>query len=128
MKPTTQKRTTPLPWQCKRENDGLIAFRISGAGLILADVLFRGIIEHAPSKKTALANAELIVQAVNEHAGLKDALADIDLRATQARLASKIGKRKNRTDFLLGELERMQTVARAALARCAAPKLSPQTG
>lgn len=43
------------------------------------------------------------------------ALADIELRVTQATIASTIGKKKDRTDFLRGELERMASQARAAI-------------
>jgi hypothetical protein len=45
------------------------------------------------------------------------ALEDSELRMTQAILASGIGKPQNRTDFLLGELERMRDTARAAIAK-----------
>ena len=43
------------------------------------------------------------------------ALKEIELRTTQARLASTIGKKKDRTDFLRNELERIGKVARAAI-------------
>jgi len=45
------------------------------------------------------------------------ALKDIDLRCTQARIASRIGKqtKQKQIDFLIGELERLQAVARAAI-------------
>lgn len=48
-----------------------------------------------------------------------ETLKDIDLRATQARLASQIGKqsKQRQIDFLLGELERLQEVARAAITK-----------
>lgn len=44
-------------------------------------------------------------------------LKDIDLRVTQARIASQIGKKskQRQVDFLLGELERLQEVARKAI-------------
>jgi len=45
------------------------------------------------------------------------ALREVDLRITQAILASNIGRKKNRTEFLLGELERIKTVVRDALAK-----------
>lgn len=47
---------------------------------------------------------------------LTKALQEIELRCTQARIASGIGKRtkQQRIDFLLGELERIATVARNA--------------
>ena len=47
---------------------------------------------------------------------LAEALRDTELRTTQARIASGIGKRKNQTEFLLGELERIAGAARQALA------------
>ena len=50
-------------WEFKRANDGLIAFRISGNGFILADVLFRHTTEHAVEKAEAEANARLIAAA-----------------------------------------------------------------
>ena len=48
------------------------------------------------------------------------ALADVELRCTQAKMASTIGKGKDRTEFLRGELERISEHARAAIARCKA--------
>ena len=48
---------------------------------------------------------------------LAEALREVELRMTQARIASGIGKKKNQTEFLLGELERTQQVARDALAK-----------
>ncbi len=44
------------------------------------------------------------------------ALKDVDLRATQAGIAWSVTKKKKQTAFLLGELERLKTVARAAIA------------
>lgn len=49
------------------------------------------------------------------HEQMVTALKDIDLRATQARLAVQLCKKSGRVEFLLGELERLQAVARAAL-------------
>ena len=46
---------------------------------------------------------------------LTAALKDIDLRTTQARIASGIGKRKNKADFLLGELDRIKKIALDAI-------------
>ena len=43
------------------------------------------------------------------------ALRDIDLRTVQARLACRLVKMKDRPAFLLGELERIQTVALKAI-------------
>jgi hypothetical protein len=45
---------------------------------------------------------------------LLEALKDIELRCTQARLASGIGRKKDQTDFLLSELERISKVAAIA--------------
>jgi len=45
------------------------------------------------------------------------ALEDVELRCTQARIASTIGKKKDRSDFLRGELERIAISARAAIAK-----------
>lgn len=45
-----------------------------------------------------------------------EVLKELELRMTQAILASNIGK-KNQTDFLRGELERLKVIARAAIAR-----------
>lgn len=49
--------------------------------------------------------------------GLLESVEDIRLRVTQAILASKIGKKKDRTEFLRGELERIGKVADAAIIR-----------
>ena len=48
---------------------------------------------------------------------LRAALADVELRCTQARLASGIGKKKDRTQFLIGELDRIAARAEAELAK-----------
>jgi len=48
---------------------------------------------------------------------LAKALEDIELRTTQARLAASIGTKKDRTEFLLGELDRIASVAVIALAK-----------
>jgi len=42
-------------------------------------------------------------------------LEDIELRTTQARLASKIGKKKGAADFLRDEMERIGAMARRAI-------------
>ena len=52
-----------------------------------------------------------------QNAELVAALEDVALRCTQAKIASTIGKGKDRTDFLRGELERIAEQARAAIAR-----------
>ena len=43
------------------------------------------------------------------------ALEDVELSCTQARLASQIGKKKDRTEFLRGALERIANAARTAI-------------
>lgn len=53
----------------------------------------------------------------NNNPALVEALADVELRLTQARLAASVGKKKDRTDFLLGEIERIGAIARSALAQ-----------
>ena len=57
--------------------------------------------------------AQLLAAAPN----LLAALEDVELRCTQARIASTIGKEKGRADFLRGELERIAGQARAAIAK-----------
>lgn len=55
----------------------------------------------------------------NTIAGIRAALiplAEIELRLTQARLACGIGRKKDRTAFLLGEMERIETALRNARA------------
>ena len=80
-----------------------------------------------PSFEQAEANARLIAAAPAllaerdalraEVAELREALEDVELRCTQARLASGIGRQTlKRVDFLRGELERIAAAARAALA------------
>lgn len=51
--------------------------------------------------------------------GLLAALESIDLRLTQARIASEIGKKKDadRVEFLRGQLEEIRKDARAAIAK-----------
>lgn len=58
------------------------------------------------------ANAQLVAAAPT----LLNTLKEIDLRATQTRLASQIVKKPKRIEFLLTELERLQAVAVAAIA------------
>lgn len=66
--------------------------------------------------------------ATNETRGaLIAALEDIELRCTQDTIATGIGKRKNQTEFLLGALERIGTVARAAIDASNLNKLEPTT-
>ena len=48
-------------------------------------------------------------------AQLEAALVDTELRCTQARIASTIGKKKGKDDFLRNELERIAQHARAAI-------------
>ena len=51
------------------------------------------------------------------------ALRDVELRLTQARLASTIGKQKGKADFLLGEIGRVGDVASAAIRKAGASVL-----
>ncbi len=62
-------------------------------------------------------DAHYIAHVQRTYPDLLAALADVELRCTQARIASTIGKGKDRTDFLRGELERIAKCARAAIAR-----------
>lgn len=63
--------------------------------------------------QNAEANARLIAAAPE----LLAALQDVALRCTQARIASTIGKKKDRSDFLRGELERIAQHAEAVIAK-----------
>lgn len=60
----------------------------------------------------AQSNAALIAAAPD----LLEALKDVDLRVTQACIASTTVKSKDRSEFLRGELRRIQAEACAALA------------
>lgn len=66
-----------------------------------------------PDNEQAKANAALIASAPD----LLSALEDVELRATQARLASTIGKKAGQADFLRGELDRIGQAARAAITK-----------
>lgn len=67
---------------------------------------------HYVNKKTA---AEL-VKRWNAYPELVEAIKDLDLRATQARIASSIGQpRLKDADFLRGEMERISQVAHTLL-------------
>jgi hypothetical protein len=70
------------------------------------------------SLEEAQANAAYIAHCANHFPAVVEALADIELRTTQARLAHDIGCKsaKKQVAFLLGELERIATTARIALA------------
>lgn len=61
----------------------------------------------------AISRYERMTALWHENDKLKSVLKDIELRATQDRIASNIGK-KNQTDFLRGSLERIGKVARTA--------------
>lgn len=114
---------TPLPWQS------------AGCGIYQSDQWQDGIqnggrligttyaAENDPNDNQVpsdqdLANAALIVRAVNSHAALVEALKDIGLQCCQTRLAAGIGRsaKKNRMDFLLGSLRRIETATNTALA------------
>jgi hypothetical protein len=71
------------------------------------------------SRAKQLANANLIAAAPS----LLAALADVELRTTQARMASGIGNKplRYRVDFLLSEMERIASVARAAINQAEGP-------
>ena len=88
-------KATPIPWQCKRENDGIRAFRISGNGMILADVLFKALDYHAVSKDEAEANAALIVKAVNEY----DALCGLESVAKEFVRRCECGEVRSRKTY-----------------------------
>ncbi len=63
----------------------------------------------------AQARAAFIVKAANSHANLVSALEDVELRITQARLASTIGKKTGKLEFLQNELNRIGKMAREAI-------------
>ena len=69
--------------------------------------------EQKRDKSALEANAHLIAAAPD----LAEALEDVCLRVTQAKMASRIGKKKDRTEFLLGELDRIAEQVMAALAK-----------
>ena len=114
---------TPGPWEAvdKRPwNEGFSIF--SGNEYV-------GFIEDSDAQTPAGANANRITACVNACEGIADpetvvpdmlaALRDIDLRTTQAIIANDIGNpsKKKQIRFLLGEIERIKGVARAAIAK-----------
>lgn len=102
---------TPEPWQAENPDcNELGLFCVIGPnGEEIADLC-----EWAPQNHPEQrANKALIIAAPD----LLAALEDVELRATQARIASTIGKRVGKADFLRSELERIGDAARAAIAK-----------
>jgi hypothetical protein len=93
---------TPGPWSVV---PGTNHFHIKAADWYVAKT--------GNDTKEAEANARLMASAPE----LLKALQDVDLRTAQARIASGVCTQKKRTDFLLSELERIQNVVRAAIAK-----------
>lgn len=62
---------------------------------------------------------QLIDRLIGENMELLEALKDVELRTVQAKIANEIGKKSKRMqiDFLLGELERIGNVSRAAISK-----------
>jgi len=102
---------TPGPWKVEWPFEGGALITADDGHGELAQVKTR--YSKTNNLEEAEANARLIAAAPD----LLEAICDLELRMTQAALASGIGPRKNHTDFLLGELGRMKDVARAAIAR-----------
>ena len=61
--------------------------------------------------------SEKVADIIAEHDALRAALENVELRVTQAIIASGIGSKKDRTDFLRGELTRIAEHTRAALSK-----------
>jgi len=115
---------TPGPWHIGSEQDYSVdrykrneewaRIRNASGGLIAA---VASVHPHGGRKSTDFdteaANARLIASAPD----LLSALEDVELRATQARLASTIGKKAGQADFLRGELDRIGQAARAAITK-----------
>lgn len=99
---TTRAQHSPLPETCE-----------------LTDECDRLLVSRNMWEETAKKLDKRLVRAVNNAQRLADALADIELRATQARIASGIGRQSaaRRYEFLLGELQRIANVAREHLAQ-----------
>ena len=117
---------TPGPWHIGSEQDYSVdrykrnaewaRIRNASGGLIaaVASVHPQGC-RKSTDFDTEAANARLIASAPD----LLSALEDVELRATQARLASAIGKKSGvkQADFLRGELDRIGQAARAAITK-----------
>lgn len=108
---------TPGPWAPMRDSDnlfGIVAYN-DGDSFEVA----RTYDEHGHADTALLAAAPELLSECRalraENARLREALADVELRCTQDRMASTIGKKKDRTDFLRGALDRISAAARAAL-------------
>ena len=95
---------TPGPWIA--EDDQSIYAADGDGRRLIAEC-------HAGHKEERAANARLIAAAPD----LLAALEDVELRATQARLASTIGEKAGQADFLRGELDRIGQAARAAITK-----------
>ena len=119
-----QPKHTPGPWNIDARMDGgkhgddftiFAETRVHKNPVFLARVYNAGIL--APNDPEREANARLIAAAP----GLLTTLEDVELRCTQARLASAIGKKsgQKQADFLRGALEEIATVARAAITKAA---------
>jgi hypothetical protein len=120
---TKQTKHTAGPWQMDSRHYPN-SFTISAGEVLICQVDHWGkrqsdLTAELKPEGQAEANAHLIAAAPD----LLAALEDIELRATQAKLAHDIGRPKlaRQVDFLLGELARLQDVARNALAKATHP-------
>lgn len=68
------KQATPLPIKYDRRNDGIRAARLAANGLIIADVWFKKVEEHAPPESESRAMARLIAHSANVLPQALDAL------------------------------------------------------
>jgi hypothetical protein len=107
---------TPGPWEIANDMYGIGNMKVYGVECkqngIRQPIANCGWDDRGESE----ANARLIAAAPE----MLEALEDVELRCTQARIASTIGK-KDQTEFLRSELERIAEHARAILAK-AQPK------
>ena len=102
---------TPGPWNVVLEDQrDYIGHYIDDGNKTIAETVCA---EAGTVSEEEAANARLIAAAPE----LLAALEDVELRCTQARIASTIGREKGRVDFLRGELERIAGQARAAIAK-----------
>ena len=127
-----QATHTPTPWAVEPrqwDQGASLAIVAPENGYIVAIIPFDEDIQEVdePDGDTVIRhpdeepNAAHIVRCVNSHEALLKALNDIDLRVTQATIASGIVKQKDRTEFLLSELARIKAVAFSAIAQAEAP-------